>query len=215
MLLHMPDGTPDIVEQVGHGVENLLGGYRTAGHSFHGIIEGTIEQYVHLGDAATMTDNVVGPAGGATIADDRAVADDRAIADDRWAFTNRDTALEYKVAAALAAANRVLREHRADLAEECLQTATTIWAYEHAHEPVIQPAAYVPRGVEAQEVLAAVELLLTTGEARYRERLLALLPLIEERIMWVGGAVARALPVIATRPFRCGARCCRRSAGAV
>ncbi len=57
-----------------------------------------------------------------------------------------DTALEYKVAAALAAANRVLREHRADLAEECLQTATTIWAYEHAHEPVIQPAAYVPRG---------------------------------------------------------------------
>jgi len=200
VLLHTPDGVPDIVEQVAHGVEALLGGYRAAGHSFHGIIAGTVEQYVHLGDAATMTDNVVGPVRGVK------AADDRAIADDRWAFTNHDTALEYKVAAALAIASRVLREHRPDLAEECLQTATSIWTYEHAHEPVIQPAGYVPRGVEAQEVLAAVELLLTTGEAGYRERLLALRPLIEERIIWVGGAVARALPSVADEAFTASVR---------
>jgi endoglucanase len=192
VLLHTPDGTPDIVEQVAHGVENLLGGYRTAGHSFHGIIAGTIEQYVHLGDAATMTDNVVGDGAGSS--------------DDRWAFTNRDTALEYLVAAALAAASRVLREHDAALADECLTWAEAVWAYEHAHEPVVQPGAYVPRGAEMQEVLAAVELLLATDAAAYRERLLELRPLIEHRVMWVGGAVARALPAIDDEGFTEGLR---------
>ena len=56
VLLHTPNGVPDIVEQVAHGAFNLLSGYRaTAGtdhpHSFHGIIEATLAQYVHLGDA--------------------------------------------------------------------------------------------------------------------------------------------------------------------
>ena len=59
VLLHTPDGTPDILHQVAHGVEILLGGYRAAGHSFQGIIASTLDQYVHLGDASTMTDNRV------------------------------------------------------------------------------------------------------------------------------------------------------------
>jgi len=187
VLLHTPDGTPDIVEQVAHGVENLLSGYRVAGHSFHGIIAATVEQYVHLGDAATMTDNVVSD-------------------DDRWAFTNRDTALEYMVAATLAAASRVLRDHRPDLADECLRWAEAVWVYEHDHEAVSQPGAYVPRGPELQEVRAAAELLITTGKACYRERLLELRPLIVERVMWVGGAIARVLPVIDDDGFAAAVR---------
>jgi endoglucanase len=202
VLLHTPDGIPDIVAQVAHGVEALLGGYRASGHSFHGIIAATLEQYAHMGDASTMTDNCIydaelGP-------DERRETPRGAFSgkmDDRWAFTNHDTALEYKVAAALAAASRVLREHKPSLAEECYKTAVQVWEAEHAREPVEQRAAYVPRGVEEQEVLAAVELFLAAGADRpagvpYRDRLLALLPTVEAHAMRVGGAVARALPAL-------------------
>ena len=53
VLLHVPDGIPDIVQQVAHGVDNLLAGYHVAGHSFTGIIEGSLKQYIHLGDPVT------------------------------------------------------------------------------------------------------------------------------------------------------------------
>ena len=199
VLLHTPDGVPDIIEQVAHGVDNLLSGYRAAGHSFHGIIAATREQYTHLGDASTMTDNrIYDPDLGPDERRETALGAFSGKMDDRWAFTNRDTALEYKVAAALAAAGRVLREHQPSLAEECLKTAVQVWAGEHAREPVEQRGAYVPRGVEVQEVVAAVELFLAAGPDRaaaapYRDRLLELLPIIEAHVMRVGGAVARAL----------------------
>ena len=208
VLLHTPDGVPDIVEQVAHGALNLLSGYRaTAGtahpHSFHGIIEATLAQYTHLGDASTMTDNRIHDPGLAP-GQIRCDAEGHIYTsrnDDRWAFTNHDSALEYMVAAALAASSRVLRGYEDDLADECLRTAVQVWEYEQAHAPVEQRAAYVPRGVEAQEIVAAVELLLTTGEERYRARLLELQPLLEKVGRWVGGAIARALPVIDDADF--------------
>lgn len=197
VLIHTPDGVPDILEQVAHGVENLLGGYRAAGHSFQGIIANSLEQYVHLGDASTMTDNRVYDPGLAL--EERADDLEAPLSgelDDRWAFTNHDTALEYLVAAALAAASRVLKDAMPALATECQTTAVQIWDYEQSHEPVEQRGAYVPRDREAQEVLAAVELLLATGDGRYRQRVLDLRPVIEAHVMRIGGAVARALPAI-------------------
>jgi len=203
VLLHTPDGVPDIVEQVAHGALSLLSGYRATAetehpHSFHGIIEATLAQYTHLGDAATMTDNHIhDPA--LSPGQLRCDAEGHIYTsrnDDRWAFTNHDSALEYMVAAALAASSRVLRGYEDELADECLRTAIQVWDYEQAHSPVEQRAAYVPRGVEAQEIVAAVELLLTTGEARYRARLLELQPLLEKVGRWIGGAIARALPAI-------------------
>lgn len=216
VVLHAPDGVPDIVEQVAHGAENLLGGYRATaddeaiGHSFHGIIAASLRQYVHLGDAATMTDNCVyvgaradtgdlacDPANGQGCLKGRLAG----LNDDRWAFTNHDTALEYKVAAALAAACRVLGTHFPALASECRATAEEVWAREQAQDPVMQPGAYVPRDVAGQEVLATVELLLLTGEDLYRERLMALWPTIEAHPLSLGAAVSRALPVIADEAF--------------
>ena len=37
--LRRPDGIPDLLQQIEHGVINLLSGYRASGHSFVGIIE--------------------------------------------------------------------------------------------------------------------------------------------------------------------------------
>ena len=198
VLLHTPDGIPDIVQQVTHGVETLLSGYRAAGHSFSGIIAGSLEQYVHLGDASTMTDNrVYDP----SLEPGEVIGEQSGKMDDRWAFTSRDTGLEYEVATALAAANRVLQGYEDTLADECLKTAVGIWEYEQTHEPVKQPSAYVPRQPDVQEVLAAAELLIITGEARYRQRLLDLWPVIQENITWVGWCMARALPLVEDDTF--------------
>ena len=196
--LHRPDGTPDVIEQVIHGVENLLSGYHAAGHSFAGIIEGSLKQYVHLGDAATMTDNRIYDA---NLPEGVTDGERSGARDDRWAFTNHDTALEYQVAAALAASSRVLAGFEDALAAECLGTAKGIWEHEHSQEPELHPAAYVPRGPKATEVLAAVELLLATGEEAYARRLVELWPEIEERFAYLGWAAARALPKMQDEDF--------------
>jgi len=189
VILHQPDGVPDILEQIIHGVDFLLGSYRTLGRSIIGVIEGTLEQYVHLGDAATMTDNRV---------HDPACPETR---DDRWAFTDRNSALEYQVASALAAAARVLGEHDAALAGECLQTAVRVWEYEQSHAPVGTRNAYAPSSIVGQEVAATVELLLATGEARYREHLLDMWPAIAANLNQVDWVVARVLSALDDETF--------------
>jgi len=191
VVMHESDGIPDLVQQVAWGAECLLGGYRAAGHSFCGIIEGTDEEYLRGGDPSARTDALMYDS---SLSEGRSEEGRSGRMDDRWAFTNRDTSLEYLVSAALAAASRVLRGYDEDLAAECLATAAAAWEYEHSHPPAKHRSAYVPRNAEAQEVLAAVELLIATGEERYRERLLELLPAIEDNVWRVGWAAVRAVP---------------------
>jgi hypothetical protein len=179
-------------------VENLLSGYRAAGHSFLGIIAGTLEQYAHLGDACTMTDNRIYDA---SLQPNEVVGERSGKRDDRWAFTSRSTALEYQVAVALAAASRVLRGYEDDLAAECLETAVGVWEYEQAHSPVEHRSAYVFGQIEVQKVLSALELLITTDDDCYRQCLLTSWPVIEKHLDSVGWAVARALSYIRDADF--------------
>ncbi|RJS94186.1 glycoside hydrolase [Candidatus Bathyarchaeota archaeon] len=199
VILHTPDGIPDIVQQIAHGVENLLSGYRAAGHSFSGIISRRLDQYVHLGDAAVMTDNKIYDS---SLKPNETSCERSGRLDDRWAFTSRDTSLEYKVVTALAAASRVLCGYEDDLSRECLETAIKAWEYEQTHPPAKQPSAYVPGNPEIQEIFATVELLITTREERFSQRLIELLPVIEENIHQVGWTVARALPLVKDEKFR-------------
>ncbi len=103
-----PDGVPDILQQIEHGVLSIVGGYRTLGRLYRGIIEQSLEQYTHLGDAATQTDN-------------------RATADDRWVFTEENEQRELSVAAALSAASRVLVAYKPRLAKACLDVAQELY----------------------------------------------------------------------------------------
>lgn len=197
--IHVPDGIPDIVQQVRHGVEILLSGYHAAGHSFAGIIESNLKQYVHLGDAATMTDNLIYDP---ELPENTSTDNRSAKQDDRWAFTNHDTALEYQVAAALAASSRVLKGFEDELAAECLETAKGIWEQEHTHEPILQPGAYIPRNPKATEVSAAAELLICTGDERYAQRLIELWPEVEKSFAYLGWMVARVLPYLKDEAFQ-------------
>ena len=193
VFLHVPDGKPDILQQLAHGAENLLSGYRVAGHSFLGISDPSLEQYHSQGDAGSVTDNrVFDPA----LAPDGVTPDRSGRRDDRLAFTSRDTGVEYRVAAALAAAGRTLAGFDDALAKECLDTAIKAWDYEHSHSPVHQPSAAVPPRPDEQEVMAAVELLLSTREPRFAERLKTLLPFIEANAKAIGWTAARAVPAV-------------------
>ena len=198
VVLHVPDGKPDILQQVVHGVEALLGPFRLAGHSFAGISDPNLEQYGTLGEPASLTDGrVFDP----SLKADQVDCGRSGRRDDRYAFTGRDTGLQFAMVAALAASSRVLRGYDEALAKECLATAVKTWEFEQAHPPVRTPNPYVPDRADSQEVLAAAELLITTKEAPYAARLQTLLPVIEAQVAEVGWAAARALPYVRNTEF--------------
>jgi hypothetical protein len=207
VLLHQPDGRQDLLQQIEFGAESMLASYRVSGHIFPGIIESTERQYGYLGDPVNITDNRVYDS---SLKPSEVRGERSGKLDDRWVFTNRNTGLQYEVAQSLAAASRVLHGFNDDLAKECLRTAEELWQYEQTHLPVFAPSAYVPHsdnGYHSQELAATAELLVTTGEARYSARLIALLPAFrsisgEQFGTGPGWVLARALPKLDNPEFK-------------
>lgn len=195
VVIRRPDGVPDVLQQVEHGVLAVLGQFRAVGHAIPGIVAPTLEQYTHLGDGGSKTDNLVYAARLGPLEDDGRFS---GRSDDRWAFTTRTTPLQYLGAGALAAASRVLGGYRDELASECLATAERAWQEEQGREPSLFQSFNTTGGNPTDaEVRATVELLLATaGGARYRDRLAALVPEIEKRFASVGWTAARAIPLM-------------------
>ena len=199
VLLQQPDGKQDMLQQIEYGVEGMLASYRIAGHIFPGIIESTTHAYSHLGDPVNITDNHIYDA---KLKTNEVQGNHSGKFDDRWVFTNRNTGLQYNVAQALAAASRVMRGYNDKLADESLRTAEELWQYEQTHPPVFTPNSYVPPrddGFHSYELAATAELLITTGEAKYRDRIVALVPVLkggsgEQFGTGPGWVLARALP---------------------
>ncbi len=198
--IRKPDGKPDIVQQVEHGVLAILAQYKAVGHSIPGIIEPTLEEYTHIGDAASQTDGRIYSPKLKTSESDGTYS---GVPDDRWAFTTHTTPLEYQSISALASASRVLRGHNDDLARECLDTAVRVWQTEHQHAPVIFKSFNTTGGdLTDQEIIAAVQLLLATnGGDTYRARLNELVPEIRQRFLMIGATAVRAIPFM-DAPYR-------------
>jgi hypothetical protein len=191
--IRRPDGLPDVLQQVRHGVLALLAQYAAFGHAIPGIVEPTLEEYTHLGDAASKTDGKIFAARLGPLDSDGLFS---GVADDRWAFTTHTTPLNYAAAASLAAASRVLRGFDDALATQSLAIAVGVWNDEHSHPAVIFRSFNTTGGeLEDEEVKAAVELLIATqGGAPYKARLTALLPVIRQHFSEIGWTAARALP---------------------
>ena len=191
--LRKPDGIPDVVQQIEHGVILLLAEHHAIGHAISGIIEPTLEEYTHLGDAASKTDERIYSEPMGPLETDGIHS---GVPDDRWAFTTHTTALSYDEVGALAAASRVLRGFNDKMADECLQTAVRVWDEEHKQPPALFHS-FNTTGSDLQqaETEAAVELLISTrGGAIYGKRLKELLPVIKDRFAFLGGTAARAIP---------------------
>jgi len=191
--IRQPDGVPDAIEQVEHGVLYLLAQYRTFGHAIPGVIDPTLEEYTFLGDAASKTDGKIysqkmGPSESDGIYS--------GVPDDRWAFTTHTTPLNYGAASALAAASRVLRGVDDGTAEECLAMSEKVWNEEHRQEPALFHSFNTTGGdLRGEEIKLAVELLLATkGGETYRKRLVELLPEIQKQFAAEGGTAVRAIP---------------------
>ncbi len=114
--IHVPDGKNDLIQQIEHGLNSILGGYRSMNRLYRGIITPTIEQYVILGDPSSVTDNSIGTN-----------AMGRNIPDDRWVFTEENARHECMSGSGLAIASRVLNISNPTLSDECLKTSIDIW----------------------------------------------------------------------------------------
>lgn len=164
--LHTADGKPDVLQQIEHGTLALIAQHRAVGHAIPGIVEAHIDQYTHLGDGVTKTDNLVyNPKMGELETDGFKSGK----FDDRWAFTSKSSSLNYGSAAALAAASRALRGYNDTLANECIAAAKKVWADEAAkpNPDTFRYGNTTGGKLEHEQLKAATELLITTGEAKY------------------------------------------------
>ncbi|MDB4881796.1 MAG: glycoside hydrolase family 9, partial [Gemmatimonadetes bacterium] len=187
VLIHQPDGTPDLLQQAEHGILNILGGYRALGRLYRGVIVPTLHQYVLLGDESNSSDNLFYDA---TLAAGARTVTTSSVRDDRMVFTEQNPGHEYKGIAALAIVGRVLKDYNPTLARESAAAAEALW-----HQPREQRQGF------DDKIVAAVELFLTTGKPEYRDTLLALREPIVARIGSVGWVLGRALPAMRDSAF--------------
>lgn len=158
--IHRPDGKNDLLQQVEHGTITILAGYQSLGRLYRGIIENSLRQYVHLGDASTITDNRKYNPG---LKKDEVTAHESGVLDDRLVFTEENPWREIGVAEALATGARVLKGFNDTLSVQSLQAAEAIYALVDADKN--------PR-MAGSKAKAAVELFITTGKANYRADIL-------------------------------------------
>ncbi len=117
--LHRPDGTPDILQFIEHGTLNLVAQAEQIGHMAQTLSNSVLDNYHHLGDAASITDGLhYDP----SLKPYEVSADGKrsGTPDDMWAFTTRDPRLDLRAATMFAAASRALRGYNDDLAERAL-----------------------------------------------------------------------------------------------
>jgi len=193
--MHRPDGVPDAVQQVKHGILQILAQIEAIGHPIPGINEPTLRQYTHLGDGASKTDgrmysDKLGPY--------EVDGNFSGVPDDRWAFTTKSPGLQYGAAASLAAAAGTLKGWDDALAKECLDAAVKLWEEEHANPtpPATDSQWVTGRGIsQIQEWRAGLELLIATGGGEsYKKRLVEIFPAVRERFAFGGWTAVRALP---------------------
>ncbi len=185
--IRQPDGKPDVLQQIEHGVLSVVPAYEGLGRLYRGIIEPTLRQYVFLGDGALMTDNVVFDPKKTPEASAPAVGLPGS-PDDRWVFTENNPRRELQTAAALAAAARALKGYNDDLAARSLKAAIAIYDAAKPED-------------EVSRVGAATELFITTGDRKYRQLLISQKDAIAGAIDRVGWMVGRTLPLVKDKAY--------------
>ena len=117
--LHRPDGVPDILQFIEHGTLNLVAQAEQIGHMASTLSNSVLDNYHHLGDAASITD---GKHYDPSLKRYEVSADGKrsGTPDDMWAFTTRNPHLDFRAATMFAAASRALEGYNDDLANRAL-----------------------------------------------------------------------------------------------
>jgi endoglucanase len=170
--LHRPDGTPDVLQFIEHGTLNLVAQAEIIGHMTQTLSNSVLDNYHHLGDAASLTDGLpynpnLGPYEKAS--DGRSSG----VKDDLWAFTSRNPRLDLGAATTFAAASRALKGYNDDLAARALQQSKRL--LKEATELLAkQPEDSTGWGRSAN-VSTNLQLYIATGEQQYRNKFQELL----------------------------------------
>ena len=190
--IHRPDGQPDILQQIEHGALNLVAQIENIGHPVRGIVVPNLHQYHHLGDAMTETDNLFYYP---ELSPDETDGWLSGTPDDRWVFTGRSAFLDYYTAGALAAASRALRGYNESLADRCLAAAIKMWD-DNDKNPLTAGQPERPAFGGGTEMTAALQLFITTKDAKYSARFAELLwpSLDRSPVMGAMAAALQALP---------------------
>ena len=117
--LHRPDGVPDILQFIEHGTLNLVAQAEQIGHMAQTLSNSVLDNYHHLGDAASITDGLhYDP----SLKPYEVSADGKrsGTPDDMWAFTTRSLQLDLRAATMFAAASHALKGYNDDLAARAL-----------------------------------------------------------------------------------------------
>ena len=117
--LHRPDGVPDILQFIEHGTLNLVAQAEQIGHMASTLSNSILDNYHHLGDAASITD---GKHYDPNLKPYETSADGKrsGTPDDMWAFTTRNPSLDLQAATMFAAASRALKGYNDELAQRAL-----------------------------------------------------------------------------------------------
>lgn len=173
--IHKPDGKPDILQQIEHGVLSIVGGYESTARLYRGIQEATLQQYVHLGDAATITDNLVYKENEKDPILHRPLPND-----DRMVFTEENPQRELYVAQVLAAASRALKKYNPELSGKCLTISEELYGKN-------APAK------SREKINTVAELYLTTSKKEYEDLLLNSADLISNNIEYCSEVIGRVV----------------------
>ena len=219
--LHQPDGKPDLLQQVEHGVLAILAGYRPLGRLYRGIICPSLRQYVMLGDGSTDTDGKVfddkaelAKAAGIDGLWYKKVANRYSRAfdpemnqreveayvpelDDRLVFTDGSAGLQLQGAIGLLVGARVLKGYNDRLAEECLTVAEALWEANKDNDNDMGERLW-SRGAKFNTL---VELIITTNKDKYKKQLCSMKDDVSRSFRFNGASIARVLPYIECEEF--------------
>ena len=180
--LHRPDGTPDILQYIEHGVLNLVAQAEILGHMSQTLSNSVLDNYHHLGDAGSLTDGYMYDP---KLKPYQVSKDGKysGTPDDMWAFTSRDPGRDFNAATMFAAASRALKGYNDELANRALKQSKRL--LKEATE-LMEKAAQDNnrRGRNAGgNISANLQLYIATGEQQYLDNFNAgLWPSLERNV---------------------------------
>jgi endoglucanase len=163
--IHRPDGKSDILQQIEHGTLQLVAQEKNVGFAVRGINFPNLYQYHHLGDASTITDNIIYNPKLKPYETDGLTS---GTLDDRWVFTPRMPSLNYSAVAALAASYRALKDFNKPLADEALFYALQAWNKEQ-NDKSPESEESTKWYLTDSKCEAALQLFITTRDKQYEK----------------------------------------------
>ncbi len=190
--LHRPDGIPDIIQYIEHGTLNLVAQAENIGHMASTLSNSVLDNYHHLGDAASITDGLhYDP----SLKPYQVSADGKrsGTPDDMWAFTSRQPHLDMQAANMFALASRALAGYNDDLARRALKQSERL--NREALELMAKQPQNARRGRGGNNASTNLQLYISTKEQAYLDQFNEQIwPMLESNVNFGIGTALDAVP---------------------